>query len=126
VDLWQHVWDRVQGKAPKGARRHKTWRKVRSSHILKHPRCAVCGLTTKLEVHHVIPFHIAPALELEPSNLLTLCENGKYGIRCHQLIGHLGSYQRVNPAAWSDAVAWSAKLHPPGADRGTGTRERSR
>jgi hypothetical protein len=123
MNVWQYVWDRVQGKAPKGAKRHKTWKKVRASHLFKHGRCAVCGLTTKLQVHHIVPFHIAPALELEPSNLVTLCENGKYGIRCHQLIGHLGDYRRVNPAARSDALAWNAKLHPPELQRAARERE---
>jgi 5-methylcytosine-specific restriction endonuclease McrA len=86
----QRIWDRVQGKAPKGARRHRTWRKVRAAHLFKFDSCAVCESTTKLQVHHIVPFHVAPGLELDPANLITLCENNKYGIRCHQLIGHLG------------------------------------
>ena len=117
MNLWQHVWDRVQGKAPKGAKRSRQWRTVRNEHLFMHPRCVVCGLATKVQVHHIVPFHLAPELELEPTNLLTLCENKKYGLNCHLLIGHLGNYQRVNPAAWSDAISWSAKLHSPGYSR---------
>ena len=41
---------------------------------------------------------------------MTLCEAGKYGIVCHQLVGHLGNYRRINPAVRSDVAYWAAKL----------------
>jgi 5-methylcytosine-specific restriction endonuclease McrA len=75
--MWERVWDRVQGKAPKGARRHRLWRKIRREHLSRDPRCAVCGGTRKIRVHHIVPFHLAPAMELEPENLMTLGEAGK-------------------------------------------------
>lgn len=111
--FYQAVKDRIQGKAPKGAKRSKNWRKVRQKHLKKEPKCQVCGLSKKLEVHHIIPFHVAPHLELEPRNLVTLCENKKYGINCHLLIGHLGNYQKLNTDFHTDAVVWNAKLKTP-------------
>jgi len=104
------LMDRVQGKAPKGAKRSRTWRKTRRLHLTKQPQCAVCESKSKLQVHHIIPFHIAPDQEEEPDNLATLCQNKKYGINCHQLIGHLGNYQRINPNCRIDIVTWNLKL----------------
>lgn len=94
--VFDYFKDRIQGKAPKGAKRSSQWRKVREKHIKENPRCAICGLKTKLEVHHKIPFHYAPDLELEIDNLVTLCENKKWGINCH-LLCHRGNYSDFDP-----------------------------
>lgn len=110
INFMKTIKDRVQGKAPKGAKRSSKWRKVRREHLKKHHKCAVCKSTRKLEVHHIIPFHLAPDLELEPKNLITLCENNKYGINCHLLIGHLGNYRRTNPNVQTDVLMWNIKL----------------
>jgi hypothetical protein len=108
---WDFVKDRVQGKAPKGAKRSSKWRKVRAEFLRRSSgRCAVCGLKTKLEVHHMVPFHIAPDLELNMDNLIALCENKKWGINCHLLIGHLGNYSEVNPNVKADSMYWRFKL----------------
>lgn len=104
------IADRIQGKAPKGARRSKDWPAIRRQHLAEHPACAVCESTRKVEVHHLVPFHLAPDLELEPTNLLTLCENKRYGINCHLLIGHVGNYRRVNVVAELDAIVWNSKI----------------
>jgi hypothetical protein len=61
-------------------------------------------------VHHRLPFHERPDLELSPDNLMTLCEAGKYGINCHLLVGHLGNWRRWNPFADQDALLWRIKL----------------
>jgi hypothetical protein len=102
--------DRIQGKAPKGAKRSSGWRNVRKQYLKDNPGCAVCGSTSKVEVHHKVPFHLAPDKELDPDNLMTLCENKKYGINCHLLIGHLGNYQKLNVNVDLDAMTWSVKL----------------
>jgi len=102
--------DRIQGKAPKGARRSSKWRGVRAKHLEDNPTCAVCGSSLVLEVHHIIPFHIAPDKELDPENLMTLCENRRYGINCHLLIGHLGNYRRTNLSCEIDARVWYMKI----------------
>ena len=98
-EVLQLVKDRLQGKAEKGQRRSSKWREVREAHLKKHPECEACGRTTHLEVHHILPFSLFPDKELEPSNLLTLCENKKNGLNCHLFIGHLGDYRRFNPSA---------------------------
>jgi len=110
LNVWQTLKDRIQGKAEKGQKRSSKWRKVRAEHIKKNPVCVVCGGKKKLEIHHRIPFSIAPDLELEPSNLMTLCESGKYGLVCHRLIGHLGNYRRINMSVDVDAATWHIKL----------------
>jgi hypothetical protein len=48
-----------------------------------------------LQVHHILPFHLNPQLELDPSNLITLCM-GK--LECHLIIGHGGDYKDYNPS----------------------------
>jgi 5-methylcytosine-specific restriction protein A len=92
----KHVKDRVQGKAPKGKKRSIHWPDVRALHLKENPTCESCGGDSKIEVHHVVPFHLDPDLELDPKNLITLCERKKYGINCHLAIGHHGNYKRVN------------------------------
>ena len=51
-----------------------------------------------------------PELELEPTNLITLCECLSYGINCHLLVGHLGNYRNINNDAVIDVDTWNAKL----------------
>ena len=77
----RRVLDRVTGKAPAGAKRASGWPRFRRSYMVDHPECAVCGRKRGLEAHHVVPFHVAPDLELDPSNLISLCR------RCHLLVG---------------------------------------
>lgn len=110
MGIIKHVKDVVQGKAPLGVKRSSKWSSVRKNHLKLQPECVVCGDTNKLEVHHIKPFHEHPELELEPTNLLTMCESKSYGIICHLLVGHNGSYQKINPNVIDDAKAWHAKL----------------
>ena len=110
LNVIQEIKDRIQGKAQKGEKRSGSWTQVRNEHVEKHPACEVCGRTTKVQVHHLIPFHVAPDLELEPDNLMTLCENKKNGINCHLLVGHLGNFRRFNVTAVEDATYWKQKL----------------
>ena len=110
MSLFKHIKDRIEGKAKKGQKRSSKWRKVRAEHLKNNPRCCICGAKKKIEVHHGVPFNIAPDLELDPTNLYTLCENKKYGINCHLLVGHLGNYRRTNLSVDSDTVFWRTKL----------------
>lgn len=114
IDVWKNLKDRIQGKAVKGEKRSGKWRKIRATHLEKNPLCAICGLKNKVEVHHVIPFNVAPDLELNPENLITLCENKKWGITCHLLVGHLGNYKDFNSSVQADATYWKIRLrkHP--------------
>lgn len=107
---WQITSDSWHGKAPVGAKRSPGWARVQEHFLKAHPACECCGGTKTLRVHHVEPFHLNPARELDPDNLMTLCEAGRYGINCHLLVGHLGNWSRWNPIARLDAKLWAAKL----------------
>ncbi len=87
------VHDFVKGKGLH--LRSPEWRKVEKEHLEKEPCCQWCGGTTKLQVHHITPFHLAPALELDPFNLITLCEEGGY-LNCHLYHGHNGDWKSFN------------------------------
>lgn len=82
-------------KEPSGHPRSTEWPKVREEHLKKFPVCAACGSKEKLQVHHCMPFHLQPELELDPNNLITLCESS--GSSCHLKWGHLGSFKLYNP-----------------------------
>lgn len=89
------VWPRPQFG------RSGQWPAVRRRHLKFYPTCAACGGTRSLEVHHLIPYHLAPELELDYGNLLTLCEHNK----CHYRVGHRYSWTHYNPNASVDAYA---------------------
>ena len=103
--------DILKGKP--SARRSSKWPTVRARHLVLHPICEVCGGRDSLEVHHIQPFHIHPDLELEPSNLMTLCESKKKGVNCHLFFGHLGNFKTINPVVISDSTNWKIKLLKP-------------
>jgi 5-methylcytosine-specific restriction endonuclease McrA len=104
------IADVIKGKAPIGAKRSSRWPKIRKIHLVTNPACAVCGGVKKVEVHHIVPFHVNPDLELEATNLITLCEDTRGGLTCHLAIGHLGNYKNVNKNVVEDAVYWNERL----------------
>lgn len=97
-------------KVPKGSKRSGKWPAVRRAHLLSNPVCVMCGGKKKLEAHHIRPFHLHPELELDPSNLITLCENKADGVNCHLLFGHLGNFKSFNANVEADAKAWNKKI----------------
>ena len=78
------------------------WPTVRKHHLERHPRCAVCGGTEYLAVHHIKPFASHPELELDPENLLTLCQHPLYNH--HLAVGHFWNYKDINPDSVEDAA----------------------
>lgn len=113
----KHLIDAAKGKHPISTARSGHWPTVRKQHLALHPTCALCGGAVKIEVHHIRPFHLHPDLELDPSNLVTLCEADKGGANCHLLFGHLGNFKSFNVEVVSDASHWSEKIkHRPLAD----------
>lgn len=108
--LFKHLDDVKTGKSPSNKRRSDRWPTVRKHFITAFPLCAVCGGKKKLEVHHIMPFHLKPELELEPTNLITLCENDKDGVNCHLLFGHLGNFKSFNQTVKIDAQIWAEKI----------------
>lgn len=104
IDAWWN-WDKTMG-----AMRSKDWPRVRREHLKRFPTCALCGGDKTIEVHHKKMYSKNPQLELDPNNLITLCESGKNGIVCHRAFGHLGNYQRENPDVVEDVEKWHIKL----------------
>lgn len=104
------IKDLIQGKASIGEKRSSKWNKIRKEHLKKHPTCSVCGGKKSLEVHHIKPFNSHPELELDPNNLITLCESKKNGANCHLLFGHLGNYKTINPNSVQDSKIWFGKI----------------
>lgn len=88
---------------PFGANRSSRWPAVRKAHLAKYPACECCGNTKDCEVHHKIPVSVDPERELDPTNLMTLCERGPGGLNCHIVIGHCGNTKTFNPTAMADA-----------------------
>jgi len=88
--------------------RSKEWRKLRSEHLKTHPSCAVCGNLKNVVPHHIIPFHIDPSKELDPLNLITLCEGDTFN--CHLFFGHFRNWTKHNPEIVKDASEWNKKV----------------
>ena len=103
--VWLSEWARGLEREPaQGLVRNGEWPSVRRRHLLVQPRCQVCGIKKGLAVHHVIPVHVAPELELEVSNLWTMCE------RCHLLVGHLGDWQSWNGSVRFDSAVLRKRI----------------
>lgn len=96
---------------PAGSARSPLWPSVEHAFKKKHPTCAACGqkgrlLWRQLDVHHIIPFHIEPRLELDTTNLITLCRGlgRNHKDQHHFTIGHLGNWSYANPYVRHDAA----------------------
>jgi hypothetical protein len=87
-----------------GAERSSKWDEVQKAYLTAHPTCEACGSKVELNVHHVLPFHLFPEFELEPSNLITLCKWH------HMPLGHLGLFQAYNPLIREDAARHLARV----------------
>jgi len=100
----------IDGMTYEGPRASE-WVQVRSDFVRKHPRCEACGSGYNLNVHHIIPFHERPDLELVEDNLITLCREH------HFRIGHdpdgkgprKPSWLESNPKVRQDAKNWSKR-----------------
>ena len=103
MGILKDILQKAKGNLPVDAKRSGKWATVRKQHLIDHPACAGCGETSKVEVHHIQPFHLNPELELDPDNLITLCENASYGVICHLNIGHSGNYKHCNENVVEDA-----------------------
>jgi hypothetical protein len=92
-----------------GIERSPEWKKVRAKHLTEQSNCVFCiAPQSKLQVHHIIPFHYGVLLnrsyiELDDRNLITLCE-GKN--EHHLLCGHLDNFESYNP----NVVKWIPAL----------------
>jgi 5-methylcytosine-specific restriction endonuclease McrA len=64
---------------------------VLNNFVSKHSKCAMCNHDKKLQVHHIIPWHISEALRYNEANLITLCQP------CHFRFGHRLNWKDYNP-----------------------------
>lgn len=103
-DLFLRFFNRSEYDKTGGKPRSPKWRKVREEFIRENPTCALCGGTDDLDVHHVKSFALYPELELEKSNLITLCTPH------HLLGGHLMSWKKTNSTVREDCTAWYNKI----------------
>jgi 5-methylcytosine-specific restriction protein A len=90
-----------------GHERSTSWPSFRRKHL--GPECALCGSQKKLELHHIVPFHKDRSKELDPSNVITLCESNTV-FNCHRIFGHLNNFKGWNPEILSDVKLWSDRL----------------
>ena len=89
--------------------RSPKWPTVRKEHLKKQPCCQACGSCKKPEVHHIVPVHLNPEEELNPKNLITLCD--KY---CHFIFGHFMDYRSWNINVVNDAAKYlDKKINKP-------------
>lgn len=94
-----------------GKPRSPHWPLIERKHLVKQPLCQACGNTVNLNVHHILPFHLFPEMELVDDNLITLCINGVGGTNCHLVIGHFGNWSKYNPNVKEDAIRHFKMLH---------------
>lgn len=87
---------REEGRSPQ-------WPRVRAEHLKVSPVCLWCLTRQDLDVHHLIPFHLKPALELDHSNLRTLCR------KCHFVQGHFLDWRHYNPDFDTDLAQYHTR-----------------
>ena len=92
-----------------GSPRSSRWKALRRDHLKRNPTCAVCGNANDVVPHHIIPYHIDPAKELDPMNLISLCEGDTFN--CHLFFGHLRNWTKHNPDVVEDARIWREKIN---------------
>lgn len=88
-----------------GSPRSGKWPRVRKEHLEREPLCVACGRRKDIEVHHVVPFHEDPSLELEPSNLISVCRDP-----CHYVFGHLLNWKKSNPMVREDCERYRQRM----------------
>lgn len=96
-----------RGRSPHWPAVEKAFRKV-------HPQCVCCLVksVTHVQIHHRFPFHYCvalgrPDLELDPRNLITLCEGpNKASPDHHLLIGHLADWKSSDLDVAENAITF--------------------
>jgi hypothetical protein len=97
-----------------GHGRSSHWPAVEKAFRKVHPQCVCCLVksVTHIQIHHRFPFHYCvalgrPDLELDPRNLITLCEGpNKSSPDHHELIGHLADWKSSNIDVANDAIVF--------------------
>lgn len=92
------------------AGRSSRWPALERRFLRVNPTCAACGGTVRVVGHHVVPFHVDRALELDEGNLIPMCMGPK---RCHLEVGHRGSWRLYEPDVRRLAAELLARSTPP-------------
>lgn len=92
---------------PRGLRSGK-WHTLEKAHLSNHPACEACGTRKLVVVHHKLPFHVYPELELEWTNFISLCESATHN--CHLIFGHLLSWKSWNVNVVVDVTRYRDEL----------------
>lgn len=103
-----HIFNRaysVVREFKKTLTRSPLWRSIRKQHLKEFGYCQACGSKSGLQVHHIIPFHMNPSLELLDSNLISLCMSQN---ECHLKLGHGDSWKSYNPNVFQDAIDYKS------------------
>lgn len=105
--------DGAHGEPP----RSPAWPHVEKAVLHLHPHCAACGPDKPVkgrQVHHMLPFHYCialgrPDLELDPRNLIVLCETEHDDPEAnhHLLLGHLGNFKSDNVHVADDVALFA-------------------
>jgi hypothetical protein len=94
IRVMEHfIYERVKGRTP-------YWRQCRKDFLERYPTCAACGGKAHLGAHHIEPFEFSPSLEIDWTNLITLCMGH---LECQLHIGCGGDYLFYNPHVVKDA-----------------------
>ena len=91
-----------------GNKRSPQWGEVRKTYLKTHGTCVACGSKDHLEVHHIVPFHIDPSKELQPTNFITLCQSKSHND--HLIFGHLLDFHAQNTKVVTDAKNYRGEL----------------
>ena len=83
--------------------RSSQWSGVRKENIKSY--CEFCERKPLLglNLHHILPFHLYPEAELDPTNFITVCRH------CHLYFAHLGSFKSFNKDIKKEAEEWQTK-----------------
>jgi len=106
TQLVKNLKDDVRVGKP-AIKRSPRWQSVKNQHLKNNSTCVACGKTDRIQVHHIRPFHLFPELELDPSNLITLCEkfvddNDNSNDNHHLHLGHDGDFHKNNKNVLDD------------------------
>ena len=98
--VWHRPMCRVMGVQPRSSK----WPAKERQWLKDHPQCEATGSRIHLNVHHKVPFHKQPELELDDNNLVTVRRD------VHLLIGHWNNWKSYNPNIDSDLLYLKIKI----------------
>jgi hypothetical protein len=96
-----------RGRSPKWPAVERAFRKLHSQCV-----CCIVKSITHIQIHHRFPFHYCvalgrPDLELDPRNLITLCEGPSHtSPNHHELVGHLADWKSSDLEVAEDAITF--------------------